>query len=73
MNECTKKAEITRDAYSVISTALPAVNYVNHMVKTYTRRHFKSYPVAMNNIVLTSPAMGLFDVIENVMSAVLKK
>ena len=60
-------AGIIRDVRFVMSAALLFINYISHKVKTCVRRNFKSYPVTMNNIVLTSSALWLFDVIKNVM------
>ena len=57
-----------RDVHFVMSAALPFVNYISHLVKTCIRRNFKSFPITIHKIVLTSSAMWLFDMIKNVMS-----
>ena len=48
--------------------ALPFVNYVSQVVKTCIRRNFKSYPITLYKIILTSSTMRLSDVIKNEMS-----
>ena len=57
-----------RDVHIVMSTALPFVNCISLIVKTCIRRNFKSCPITMNKMVLTSSAMWLVDVIKDVMS-----
>ena len=39
----------------------------SYFVKTYIRRNFKSYPITMHKLVLTSSSTWLFDVIKNMM------
>ena len=43
--------------------SLPSVNYISHTIKTCMRKNFIPYAIAMHEVVFTSPAMWLFDVI----------
>ena len=54
----------TRDVHSVMSTALPFVNYVSHAILIHIRRNLNSYSITMKEIVLTCWAMWLLDVIK---------
>ena len=59
----------TGDVHFVMSAALPFVTYISRIVQTCLRRNFKTYPLTMHKIVLTSSVMWLFDIIESVMSS----
>ena len=46
-----------RCVHYVTSAALPFVNCINHVVKTFIRRKLKSYPITMHTVVVTPSAM----------------
>ena len=62
---------VMRDVQYVMSAALPCVNYVSHIVQICSRRNFKSDPITMHKVALTSSAVRLLDVVNDMMSSTL--